>query len=1320
MTSLLGSVGAFQEGQEDWTCYCERLEQFFQANGIDDEGKRRAVLLSVCGGSVYQLIRNLVAPGKPADKSFSELVTLVRTHFRPSPSVTVQRYNFNSRSQRDGESVSQFVAELRRLSEHCDFGNTLEDMLRDRLVCGIRDIRVQRRLLAEPGLTFTKAFGLAQSAELAEKNVQDLQQSEGSPVHPVHKVEPAGKPWSGNCSRCGGKHKASDCRCKSLDCYKCGKRGHLARVCRSQGGGGSKGTRSDELSDERSGKKPLDTEKTETYALYNLSSSKSRMPLVQLLTVNGTPLQMQVDTGAVVSLISESTYMRVWPQVRRPALEKSGILLRTYTGEGINVVGKICVDVQHEGQNHRSLDLLVVQGRGPSLIGRDWLSKLKINLSLFYVGSSEGVEQLLERHATLFEGKLGLLEGMRVKIHVDKTVKPRFYKPRPVPYALRDKVEQELERLQRDGVIEPVRFSEWAAPVVPVVKSDGSLRICGDYKLTVNSAATVDSYPLPRIDDVLASMTGAKVFSKLDLSHAYLQLQLEEESKEFVTISTHKGLFRYNRLPFGIAAAPAIFQRTMEGILQDIPHVQVYIDDILVADSSREEHMKTLAKVLSRLQQVGAKLKKEKCQFMMPSVEYLGFHISGEGIRPTQEKRQAIVNAPAPGDATQLKSFIGLVNYYSKFLPSLADTLAPLYKLLGKHQRWHWGKEQADAFQKAKSQLSSDVLLVHFDPGRKLAISCDASPYGIGAVLSHVYEDGTDRPIAYASRSLAPAEKNYSQIEKEGLAVVWGVKKFHLFLYGREFIILSDHKPLQFLFNEQKPIPTMASGRIQRWALTLSAYKYHMEYRAGKDQGNVDALSRLPVGEAPSEVPIPGDTVLMLQMLSGGDSIVTASAIRKWTNTDPLLSMVRRMVLQGWESQLDAEFKPYLQRRYELSVQNGCVLWGCRVVVPPPGRAPILKLLHEGHPGISRMKALARSVVWWPGLDAELEVEVKSCTACQDTRNTPSKSLLHPWEWPSKPWARLHVDFFGPFLGKTFFVIVDSHSKWVEAAVVSSPSSQQAMRILRHTFATHGLPDILVSDNGAAFTSAEFQLFVKANGFRHVRSTPYHAATNGLAERAVQSLKNALKRMTGDVETGLARFLFQYRLTPHSTTGQSPAELLLGRKPKSHLDFVFPSLKNQVQQQQERQKDDHDRKASHRSFVVGERVYCLNHRGGLPKWLSGVIRSVQGPVTVVVKLEDGKESRYHIDHVRSRSHDSTEDGNETMTSQEQDAEEVGPLDPNMPPVPEQQQPPPPPMAVTPEPQRRVDPDYRPVPDPVPAPIPRRSTRPHHPPERFGW
>ena len=211
--------------------------------------------------------------------------------------------------------------------------------------------------------------------------------------------------------------------------------------------------------------------------------------------------------------------------------------------------------------------------------------------------------------------------------------------------------------------------------MVPVLKSDGSLRLCGDYKVTVNSVANVESYPLPRINDLLASLTGGKVFSKLDLSHAYLQLPLDEKSKEYVTITTHKGLFRYNRMPFGVASAPAIFQRTMERILQGIPHVHVYIDDILVADSTEKEHLVTLEKVMSRLGECGIKLKRTKCKFMLPSVEYLGYHISGEGISPTKEKRRAIVDAPVPEDISQLKSFLGLVNYYAKFLPCLADTL---------------------------------------------------------------------------------------------------------------------------------------------------------------------------------------------------------------------------------------------------------------------------------------------------------------------------------------------------------------------------------------------------------------------------------------------------------------------------------------------------------------------------------------------------------------------------------------------------------------------------------------------------------------------
>ena len=313
---------------------------------------------------------------------------------------------------------------------------------------------------------------------------------------------------------------------------------------------------------------------------------------------------------------------------------------------------------------------------------------------------------ILDRHAAVFKDELGLVKDVAAKIHVDDAAQPRFYKPRTVPYALRAKVDQELERLERAGVIEPVLFSDWAAPIVPVLKRDGSVRVCGDYKVTVNRAAKLDTYPLPRIDALFASLAGGITFTKLDLAHAYEQILLDEGSKKFVVINKQKGLFRYNRLPFGVASAPAIFQRTIEGILQGIPHVCVYIDDILVTGKSEEEHLQTVDEVLSRLEAAGLRLKRNKCTVMLPSMEYLGHTISAEGLQPTTEEVCAIVEAPAPQNVSQLRSFLGLVNCYGKFLPNLSSTLAPLYRLLEKQAKWIWSAAQDLAFQVAKKQLT--------------------------------------------------------------------------------------------------------------------------------------------------------------------------------------------------------------------------------------------------------------------------------------------------------------------------------------------------------------------------------------------------------------------------------------------------------------------------------------------------------------------------------------------------------------------------------------------------------------------------------------
>ena len=345
-----------------------------------------------------------------------------------------------------------------------------------------------------------------------------------------------------------------------------------------------------------------DDEESGTYSLYR-TCSKVTDPITVTVVANKAELQMEVDTGASASVISESTYQHLWPG-NPPSLQQTSTRLRTYTGEALKLLGSISVKVEYD-QQVEQLPLLVVSGTGPSLLGKDWMAKLRLNwgqlLHTIQAGSTD-LEQVLQKHSSVFKDELGLVKNTTAKIHVDAQAKPHFCKARPVPYALRDKVNAELDRLTNAGIIQPVEFANWAAPIVPVVKTDGSIRVCGDYKVTVNQASKLDKYPLPRIDDLFSSLEGGKTFSKLDLAHAYQQIPLDNDSKKFTTINTTKGFYQYNRLPFRISSAPSIFQRAMEGMLQGIPGVSIYIDDILVTGKTNKEHLKNLDEVLSRLE----------------------------------------------------------------------------------------------------------------------------------------------------------------------------------------------------------------------------------------------------------------------------------------------------------------------------------------------------------------------------------------------------------------------------------------------------------------------------------------------------------------------------------------------------------------------------------------------------------------------------------------------------------------------------------------------------------------------------------------------
>ena len=527
-------------------------------------------------------------------------------------------------------------------------------------------------------------------------------------------------------------------------------------------------------------------------------SDKASPPYKVKLEVNGHPLEMEVDTGAAVSLAPESAVATLLSTTQ---LQSSNIVLRTYTGEQIPVKGVMSVDVRYGQQHHRGLKLLIVQESGPCLLGRDWLKVVRLDWrSIGKVSTSASLEScvaaLQNHYQDVFSEKLGTITPFQAKLSMAPNTKPKFFKPRTVPFALKERVESELDRLERDGVLEKVPYSEWAAPIVTVPKQDGQIRICRDYKVTINPEMDVDQYPLPKPDNIFATVAGGKLFMTLDLSYAYNQLLLDEEARKFVTINTHKGLYQYTRLPFGIASAPAVFQRVMDTILQGIEGVACYIDDIIITGKTDEEHLARLEEVLKRLLWYGLHIRRSKCRFLQPHVIFLGHRIYAEGIHPTDEKLKAIMQAPAPENVQELRSFLSLINYYGKFIPNAATILVPLNELLRKDVKWNWTERCQKSFEEAKQTLTSNQVLMHYNPSLPICMAGDASAYGIGAVIAHVLPDGTECPVAFASRTLTSSERNYAQVEKEALPLIFGVKHFHAYLYGRKFTIITDHKPL--------------------------------------------------------------------------------------------------------------------------------------------------------------------------------------------------------------------------------------------------------------------------------------------------------------------------------------------------------------------------------------------------------------------------------------------------------------------------------------------------------------------------------------------
>ncbi|XP_055620700.1 uncharacterized protein K02A2.6-like isoform X2 [Toxorhynchites rutilus septentrionalis] len=1173
-----GTLDHYVQGTS-FTNYVERLEHLSSFNGWTEENKK-SVLIALTGSVVYDELKLIFPTVELATLKYEDMVKKLKERFDKVDPDMMQRFYFYNRFQKVDESAESFILSVKMQAELCNFQQFKETAIRDRLIMGLHDRELQKSLLMSETLTLDVIEKKLLSSELAKKQTKAMSSEyRKEEVHSVknrlgkkygessreyNRDKPyRGRITYGNDRRVSFRNRSpSEARNSSgytnAICNYCKKRGHLRRDCyslrnrnnvhhvekeekdssydfkRSTGGCNSSGDESDGME-----------------CLMISSVNRLHEPCLIKVKVQNCLLEMEIDSGSAVSVISEANCRRYFKGI--PMCSSSRQLV-VVDGARLKILGEIYVQVELNGRvAQQKLVVLKCSNIFVPLIGRSWLDCFFPGWRSCFTNTAL-VNSLNEK--TDFSEPIVGYEGELVLKHEQ----PIFKKAYTVPYKLKDKLAQHLEMLEQQKVITPIKASEWASPVIVVVKKDQDIRLVIDCKVSINKAIVPNTYPLPLAQDIFASLAGCKVFCCLDLAGAYTQVPLSERSKKFTVINTMKGLFTYNRLPQGASSSAAIFQQIMDQVLRGLEGVSCYLDDVLIAAETVGKCVNILDSVLERLSQANIKVNFKKCKFFVTQLPYLGHLVTDKGLSPSPKKISTISQAKAPTNVAELRAFLGLINFYNKFVPNLSSRLRSLYALLANNANFDWTDDCEEAFQFSKNALLNADLLEFYDPNKPLIVVSDASSYGLGGVLAHECNE-IEKPICFTSFSLNSAQKRYPILHLEALALVCTIKKFHKFLFGQKFKVYTDHKPLVGIFGKSGSNSLFVT-RLQRYIMELSIYDFEIAYRASKHMGNADFCSRFPLKQTvPKSLDIGN-----INSLNFTDAFpLDFALISRESEKDVCLAEVMRFVGNEWPENIPSLFKDFYSIRTDLEVVKGCLLYQDRVIIPKILRTDVVKLLHANHIGIVKMKQLARQTVFWSGMNMDIENFVKKCEACIKMGTVPVKPEHSKWIPTSRPFSRLHADFFH-FEGKTFLLIVDSYSKWVEIEVMlHGTEAKRVINSLMTLFARFGLPDVMVTDGGPPFNSREFASFLEKHGVKVMKSPPYNPSSNGQAERLVRVVKDAFKKYLLDpqlrqldLNSKIIFFLINYRGQIATADGGPPSHKVLSYKPKILLDLMNP------------------------------------------------------------------------------------------------------------------------------------------------------------------
>ncbi|UYV64396.1 hypothetical protein LAZ67_3000523 [Cordylochernes scorpioides] len=1054
------------------------------------------------------------------------------------------------------KGIMEFITELKHLAQECEFESLTESLIRDRLIIGILDRELKRKLLEDSQLTLPRAISIAmisestcsQVASLNEQTmienfekrnwVKDRIRAENAEAEP-RVINPRRERIIEPCKWCGQRHNYGKCPAYGKKCNACGKTNHFAVVCRTK--------RIRNLLAESEAEESCDDINLNEVVVKTVGSDKWSA----VITINGKKTMVHLDTGAQINVLPHKV-INQWPS--RPEIRPTSLKAFAYGNTELPIVGKCNVLCQY-GEKKGMFEFIVADVEAQTLITGDTCEKLEILRRINHINTDEmklcsETQKILEQYHEVFQG-VGLINS-ECKIYTKPEYSPVQVPPRRIPTSLGAEVQSELEKMVKQGIVTKIYHeTEWSHPMTPAPA------------------------------ELLHEIPKSKYYTVLDVKSAYWHIPVAKECRDLLVMTTPFGKFRYNRLPFGLKIPAQIFVEKMTNIFRDSFQNITYVDDLLIYADTIQEHNKKLKGILEKAKEKNIKFDLTKAQICLTKVRFLGHVISQNGIDPEPNKIDKLITFKKPEDKKSLQRIMGLYNYLGKFIPNLAASTSNIRGILRKNVVWHWGPKQDGEFDHIKECARNAPSLAHFDKSKMLILQCDASKDAMGAALLQ-----EDRPLAFASASFSDSQKQYSQIEKELLSVYYGCKKFEYLLSGHTFVIQTDHQPLLPLV--KKPLSDI-SPRLQRLVMKLIAFDFKLQYKPGKYFIVADTLSRdtHPMDELPTPFLEDKRMVKMVCVNISDEKLVT---LQKDTREDPALVKVIDYVIEGWpicKKDVDEDAKAFFDFRHRLYVWNDLLCIGSAIVIPMTQRNNMLKLLHQSHQGISAIQGLARESLFWPGMSIDIA----------------EKKPLKPFPVPDYPWQTVSLDIFY-IQKKPHLLVVDRYSGYPEVFALNPPTAINVKNKLRETFARFGIPETMMSDNGPPFRSEIMTDFCIKWGIKQLFSSPQLHRSNGLAERNIQTVKNQLIKCRDEGSDPYLAIL-TYGNTPKNDR-PSPAQLCLSRSLRCQIPRITPlyrpyqtnwrSIENAKRKRQSSMKEHYDRNSkSYPKANVGEDAWCQMH-----------------------------------------------------------------------------------------------------------------------------